>query len=753
MTARIAAPFLLIASLVSASISTAVVDCVDHGRSLRLVATRAGAGAVDDMSRMGPYVLLGVADVGLTVYDLTNPEIPWFIVEHVLGAGQWRVAGSGSTAVMARADDISLLCLDMGAPSSPREAGSLTLPGWTVDMVGGASHIYILCDTDIGGAARMLITVDVTNPDAPLITDSQTVSDQTAALDLRDQTLALAGPLSPNLRIFNLSAPAVPTSVDTWHGGGLVRDVALSADRAWLAGNGVLVSIDITGDAQLALSHYDPGAWTEVAIEGTRLHLLGDSTDDAIGYEVFDIAFGTFDLIGSSAMTGGDVEADGSWSYLAREEEGFAVLALDDPRPVAPAGVVVPETIHDDVMAVFTDGDLAGALLDTRTAGGSPTGRLWLLDVSDPEAPVRLAGLDIQYEPRGLALGGDLAAVISYSSGQNRGKLALVDISDPAAPVLGSIVNLGGDPRALFVRGNYVQVFVEGTNVLGVGDHTQLVYAADPADPQVALFQPLPEAPRCIGVDGNAVVMSMDGILDYYIYDASMVPVLVDTWNTSVSATSLALDGTRLIIGGDGYVLTGDLEVPGQLDLHTSVALPGLCSSLLLDGDMLYASAGDLIAIDVSMLEAPRWAGMVGPGAGGGVATTSAVLVAGAGPRGVELLCNHCEGGVGNDDPPPSDEGLQIPQRSSLSAPRPNPFNPSVRVAFELARPGRALVTVHDVAGALVATLSEGVLSVGHHEVDWHGCGDEGREMPAGLYLVRLSTEDGADTRKVSLIR
>jgi len=727
-------------------------QCVDHGRSLRVAASRPVAGEVGASVRMGDLILLSADSAGLTVFDLAIPDIPWYIAEHPLSLGLWRVAAAGETAVVAAADADTLLCIDMTTPASPRNAGGLALPGPAIDIAAGSDHAYVLCGITGGGIGRRLVTVDVSDPDAPEITDDHAVSDQSTAVDLRGAVLAVAAPLPPVLRLYDLASPDIPAFTYGWQGGGLIRDVVLTDERAWLIGDGILKSVNIVGAPVQEWSHPEPRAWTAGAVDGTRLHLLGDPTADGIGYEIIETAFESPVVIGSSAMMAVQVTLEGPWSYLAGTESGFAVIDWSDLQPTPPVGVVGPASEFDVVTAVAAQGDVAAALLETRTAQGGPTSRLWICDVTDPAQPVRTFSLDVQGEPRGVAIEDDLVAVITYVEGINRGKLTLVDVTNPEVPTAGATVFLGGDPQALYLRGDYVLVFVVGTNVLGVDDHTQLVWAGDPAAPSVAILQPLPAPPRAYGVSGDTLVIAMDGVIDQTIYDATMSATLVESWITSFSFSSATMDGPRLAFGGDGYVITAEFTQTGQINFHTSLPLPGRCSGLMFEGDVLYAAADDLVAVDVTDFETPSWAGIVGPGAGRGVAAATGALVAAAGPRGMELLVRQCDGDVAVEDPPDGDDDTPI-ARSALLAPSPNPFNPSVRVAFELARPGRARVTVHDLNGALVSVLADGVRTIGRHDLEWRGRRDDGRAAPAGVYIVRLSTTDGVDTRKVSLIR
>ncbi|MEQ1834041.1 MAG: FG-GAP-like repeat-containing protein [Candidatus Eisenbacteria bacterium] len=91
---------------------------------------------------------------------------------------------------------------------------------------------------------------------------------------------------------------------------------------------------------------------------------------------------------------------------------------------------------------------------------------------------------------------------------------------------------------------------------------------------------------------------------------------------------------------------------------------------------------------------------------------------------------------VGN--PPASGPGVK------LAAPSPNPFRSGTRLAYELSRAAQVRLRVHDAQGRQVATLADGLEGPGVHGVSWDGRDDAGHDAPAGLYLVRLSTADGA---------
>jgi len=94
------------------------------------------------------------------------------------------------------------------------------------------------------------------------------------------------------------------------------------------------------------------------------------------------------------------------------------------------------------------------------------------------------------------------------------------------------------------------------------------------------------------------------------------------------------------------------------------------------------------------------------------------------------------------------------PARLALSAPQPNPFNPTTLLRFEIPRSGRVWLRVFSAAGAHVRTLAAGEnLAAGRHERIWDGRDDLGHAAASGVYLVRVDAGSQHDARRAVLVR
>lgn len=101
---------------------------------------------------------------------------------------------------------------------------------------------------------------------------------------------------------------------------------------------------------------------------------------------------------------------------------------------------------------------------------------------------------------------------------------------------------------------------------------------------------------------------------------------------------------------------------------------------------------------------------------------------------------------------PDGDEPAAEIREASLAA-YPNPFNPTVRIAWSVPRKSRVTVRIWDVNGRLVRTLEDAVRGAGDYHAEWNGRNAVGRPVSAGVYFCRVSIGDRALSRKLMLLR
>jgi hypothetical protein len=94
-------------------------------------------------------------------------------------------------------------------------------------------------------------------------------------------------------------------------------------------------------------------------------------------------------------------------------------------------------------------------------------------------------------------------------------------------------------------------------------------------------------------------------------------------------------------------------------------------------------------------------------------------------------------------------ESTLLPQTTSLKAPYPNPFNPSVQLPLDLARSEHVQLSVFDLLGRRVALLVDETLPAGSSMIEFK----TDNRMASGVYLVVLQTSSTREIRKIQLIR
>jgi len=78
----------------------------------------------------------------------------------------------------------------------------------------------------------------------------------------------------------------------------------------------------------------------------------------------------------------------------------------------------------------------------------------------------------------------------------------------------------------------------------------------------------------------------------------------------------------------------------------------------------------------------------------------------------------------------------------------PNPFNPTTNVTFALPSSAYLSLKVYDVLGREVAVLAHGVMSPGHHTIQWNAA-----RFPSGVYIYIMSSASISKSGKMLLAK
>lgn len=78
----------------------------------------------------------------------------------------------------------------------------------------------------------------------------------------------------------------------------------------------------------------------------------------------------------------------------------------------------------------------------------------------------------------------------------------------------------------------------------------------------------------------------------------------------------------------------------------------------------------------------------------------------------------------------------------------PNPFNPSTLISYQIPQTGRVILKVYNVLGKVVAILVDEIKPAGQYTAVFNG-----NNLPSGLYIYELRTNENISSKKMMLIK
>jgi hypothetical protein len=98
-------------------------------------------------------------------------------------------------------------------------------------------------------------------------------------------------------------------------------------------------------------------------------------------------------------------------------------------------------------------------------------------------------------------------------------------------------------------------------------------------------------------------------------------------------------------------------------------------------------------------------------------------------------------------------QSTTIPTNFALSQNYPNPFNPQTRIDYQVPQTANVNISVYNIVGQLVVTLVDEVKSPGQYSVSWNATNQNGLQLPSGIYLARMVSNNYSATRKLTLLK
>lgn len=356
-----------------------------------------------------------------------------------------------------------LRVLDVSNPRSPEEVGAFSFQGTAeaVDVDGNNAYIA-------AGNSGLLI-VNIRDKTIPVLRSIYEVDAGIYRVAIHQELLFL-GDDQQNLRVIDLSNPNRPEEIAVLAVGAEIQDMDIQAGRAYLAAGELgMVVVDITNPVQPIIidSIAQGGMVQDVAVDGGIIAFLADGKQGLLIYDISDL--NSVELVGSynNFLDANQVEL--SVNGLVVTDKDSALYVINPEINPTSQSVSTTESQQGTAQSVAAQGSLAFVAY----AGQG----LRVIDVSNPEFPVEVAGYESPGESHAVTLSGDF---IYLSDGTQGMRLLFLEAASSSNPDVIEIaeVNTPGEVYNVTVIGQTAYL-ADGSNGLRV---VSLVNPAQPVD-------------------------------------------------------------------------------------------------------------------------------------------------------------------------------------------------------------------------------------------------------------------------------
>lgn len=700
---------ILVVVLAMALISSAgFADCVDYTATTHWVATPTGGDG-------GPFAIVEgyayLAGFGkFRIADVSDPE-------HAREVGTCDGYFDGTVSIRGNVAYVptctgGIAIIDISDRTHPAVVNSVPTGE---SFVMGAIIGNCLCVMD--STTRVHI-YDLADPVNPVLISAHSATSPVRRLESSGSNLYV---VADDVEIVDLSVPESPRLVGAIDTPSLARCVAVD-------GFTVYACVDVAGlciydvtrpQAPVELGRVPAPSGSEMVVADGTAYIIHD---ELYLYDIHDQGHPRHTGVLRLRSSLVHVDVVGPWLYTT-SSQGLSVWTIGPPEVPSPDAIF-------DTSAEVRDLVIAGDYAYTATPAGP-----YVIDVTDP-ATAREVGL----APTGFNLehvrvdGNRVFALGYYNSlPEFTGALAVFDVSTPTDPRQAAEISVPYGSFDLAVAGNVAYV--------AAGDDGLLVVDLDSPDSPPSIIDG--------GSFGSAMVVAVsglhlfvgdtDGLMIFTIADPLQPRQLAGLEYPEGCGRSLALTPAKLLACGPWGVSVFDIFDERNPRFERFIPTPGHPMSIVTAGMHAYCiDYTGLGIIELTEHAEPEIVGYTSINRSAVGAVTRDHLVLGLN-RGLAFQPLQCE--------------------SSVASPRPtmttwpNPLHDEANVRFTLARGGRITARVYDVAGRAVRTFFQGDAQPGTVNLHWDSRDDDGRRVPAGVYLLRVESGEGVWTSNVVRVR
>jgi hypothetical protein len=659
---------------------------------------------VADVEISGSYIYLVTEGTGLSVIDISDPEQPEEI--GFFGTPRWALDVSivGNYAYLVDYYH-GLMVLDISDPSNIYQVGDRLYFSECARIY--ASNNYLIIDEGTDGYESRLGFINISDP--------ENIQYETwYEFDGLIRDIAFVGDylymINEELNVYDFTDPLNMVEVRSIDLNAHFNGMEISGDYAYIKSNDDgfrIFDISHNDNPVEVGSYYAEYRVTAFCISGNRAHLVSDNSlitldiSDPFNPVVLDQT-GNLGL-GFSPVVNNNV------AYFISHNVGLQVFDISDDIPV--------HITNYDRFAHFQDMSVSGdfAYLTDIEAG------IRIIDISDPLLPTEISTYTTEVEITTIDVADNYAYVI-----YNENSLQILDVSNFENIEQVCYLSVGENTKDVSVSGDYAYLANRDLIILDI---------SSPSNPvEVGRYSP-PFLINDIEISNNTAYLGKDtgGI---YIIDISdpYNPNYVDSYDTGVQTHQISISGCIACLLNDDEEI--DIVDIANYDSPTLVGQydpSAIVNGITLSGNFLYLSLEKMgiRILDLSLPAEPIESGFYDTwGRAQNVVVLDDYIY--LNDRNYFTVFDCSQVGVTNEI------YSEIPSEFAITSAYPNPFNPTLNVSISMPQISKLKVSVYNIMGQSVATLSNGgQYSAGIHNFVFSA--NEVTSRSSGVYFIHAT--------------
>lgn len=562
----------------------------------RLVAKHMNIEGINDIEAVGDLLFLASGRNGLQIAHV-NDQGDFFLL-HTFDRPNYAVSVAIVDDIAYVADrEQGLLVIDVSNLEAPVVLKSFDIQA-AQDVLVVGNTLYV--------AAIGLFTFDINDPSAPSLIGSVNptpLQERWKRQVFVDGSTAFLTDSSGHLDVFDVRNPAdptflraysVPTPTGYIHIAGSLCFVSIMQDGS----HGGLYIFDISDPASLKQIYHNPrfDRYNEFQIVDDLIYMFRLGS-----FEIFRIT--GHNMPTSTPVSSASHILPPLPTKTPLPPPTSTLVPPNTPTPV-PTATPIPE---DKQVTVEFEGQIGGrftsvVLKDNYAFVIEGNTKLVVLDVQNPQQPVRVSSLQLPDVAGPIVVEGDMAYVLVEGYDPTRKqKLLTIDVSDRSAPVLVGAYESGYGMRALSVISTTAYVALPEVGF-------ESIDVSDPTHPTLIHRQDIMSETHFIQVDGDIAYVSAQDLLIYNVRTPSS-PKLLGTFtyptNTMIREI-LVNDGIAYLIDDNFGLYLVNVQIPSNPVLLSSYDLGAHAAGAVVSFPYIYIFASsELIILDVSDPTAP----------------------------------------------------------------------------------------------------------------------------------------------------